>query len=136
MKCSPGSFWAVEGLVAVPLVLCALAAWRVPAMWLPVLSLLVVGALLGAWLCAFRIEVRDGVLTYRSLLGGQRRVPLDEIGAAVVEFGCTRYADLFRPTFRLVIRPKPAAGWAPFDINLKVFKRNEITELLQVVGTN
>lgn len=98
-------------------------------MWIP--TLLLIGLMLGVWIWhrTFRLEVKQGILRYRTLFSGLTELPLADIESARIEIGCFRFRDRFRPTVRLVIIPKPDSAVRSFDITLPVFAQGSIKPL-------
>jgi hypothetical protein len=80
-----------------------------------------------------RVEIRNDVLRYRSLLQGQRNVTLDEIQKAKVVIGEYSWGEELKPFYRLEIYPYEATQKKPIIINLKVFKINDVRQILDWV---
>lgn len=91
-------------------------------------------ALVWLWLGRFQIVLSDDILSYRTLFGGTRSIPLSEIERAEIEAGWSTYWDRFRPMVRLAIIPHASSENRPLDINVKVFCRQDIDRVLDFLG--
>lgn len=120
---------AVPFLVAA--VLCAIAAVRRPAMWSLVLVWLCLAFGWAAWIWSHRLEISSGELRYSAPFRRTVTVRLEEIATARVEIGEERYWDRFKPPFRLAVAPTRQSAVKPFWVNLKVFRRDEVSVLLR-----
>ena len=87
--------------------------------------------LLLIWVHAFKLQVRDGLLFYRTLFGGTRTIPLDEIASADIKFGPDAP---FGPFYRLTVHPSPGANRHPIVINMKVFSKKDLNTLFDILG--
>ncbi len=133
-RAARSSLIALEACVAVPFGICLAAAVHSPHLWPAVLLCATTGVFLSVWLLSFRLEVQDDQITYRSLLGGRRSLAWHEVATARIEGGAASLADAWKPTFRLIIQPKPGVAAPPLTINLKVFTRSQIRQLLDVLS--
>jgi hypothetical protein len=81
------------------------------------------------WVRRFQILVSDNELSYRTLFGGTRKIPLSEVESAetILSVG-----NLFGPVYRLVIKSKHAAQ--PIVINMKIFSRIDLQNLLTILA--
>lgn len=91
----------------------------------------IIQVFLNLWLFFFALDVAAGVLSYRTLFRGWVRIRLEEINSVEIQIGERRYRDKFRPPLRLVVQPKSVSSIRPFDINLKVFRKEDIEILLE-----
>jgi hypothetical protein len=133
MQASRGTYATLLSIMALPLVICLLAARKQPSMWLPVSIWLGVMGFVALWLRCFRVIVSEDALVYSSMFGGRRSVRLQDIKSAQIEIGNERYWDRLKPPFRLVIRPRPGISAPTLAINLKVFARSDIAQLLSLL---
>jgi hypothetical protein len=90
------------------------------------------GAAFFAWLRAFRLEVREDRLEYRTLFGGSKSIPLSEIAAARYCIGGRRRAT--EPFVRLELDARPGSLAPALRINLKVFGARDVGRLLARVN--
>jgi len=119
-----GSVFGAALLMAIDSTIKAPRSW--PA--LLIIASMFVGFM--AWVSAFRLSLREGVVKYRSLFGGVRTILLSDIERA--EY---RYAPeaAFGPFAQLVLTPSPNAG-RPVVINMKVFSRADLERLFEILG--
>lgn len=61
---------------------------------------------------------------------------LSDIESAKIEVGYRKYMDTFRAPLRLVIRPTKTVRISTVTINLKLFGKTEVQELLGLLGLN
>jgi len=83
----------------------------------------------GIW--SYRIVVDNGTLTYCTMFGKQS-IALDDVARARTEIGAS---GPFAPMFRLVIEPLNAAGSRSMIINMKIFKREDVVMLCEILGS-
>lgn len=122
-----------ESIVGVGFLMALPAAFKRPSEWPSTIGVcLVAGVWVFIWIKAYKIEIEDGELRYRTLFGGTKKVLLSRIKSAKIEAGYKQYQDRFRPSIRLAIKLKDAPGVA-FDINLKVFSRAGIKQLVELL---
>jgi hypothetical protein len=133
IRSSKKSLALLEGILAIPFFISIFATKNQPSMWIPVVILVIFAVVVFVWMISFRIEVAFGMLKYHSLLGGTKEVRLNEIEVARIEVGYSKYMDRFRPPVRLCVRPQRGLGAKAFDINLRVFDRSDIDQLLSVI---
>ncbi len=84
-----------------------------------------------AWLFRFRFRVSDDSFTYRSLFGGTKTCRLTEIDRIKKEMGLREYSDRFKPHWRLVIKTNPEIGRSPIYVNLRVFGRAGVRQIVE-----
>ena len=82
------------------------------------------------WLSAFRLQVKDGMLSYRSLLNGVRSIALSDIGGVETR---VRPSEPFGPFVQLVIIPSSQPPDRAIVVNMKVFSRKDIRSLYDVL---
>lgn len=97
--------------------------------WRPVWLCVLVGVGLAIWLGRFRLRVAFGILEYRTLFA-TRSIRLEEIQVARVNAISTGKGGFQR----LNVYSKTSPGIAAIKINPKVFSREDITRLLDVLG--
>lgn len=134
-RACPSTYIVFTLIAGVPLLITAAAAFKNREMWQPVVMivLLLIGCFL--WIGAFKIVLTEGILSYRTLLRGSRSIPLSEIRKTRIEIGCFNYMDRLRPTTRLVIEPRHEETWRPIIINMRVFGRCNIDQLLDALNS-
>ena len=82
------------------------------------------------WVYAFRIDVSNDILQYRTLFRGTRSIDLSSIARA--RTAITPRAPL-GPFYRLTIYPSSDAGAKPIVINMKVFSTKDIDRLIDIL---
>ncbi len=90
-------------------------------------------ALLFAWIASFRIVLTDDHITFVKLFGGSSSLPYGEIASARIELGWAKTADRLKGAYRLVLVPNKRAA-QKMEINIKVFSREDLTLLMQVLA--
>jgi len=90
--------------------------------------------LLFMWLKAFRLELTEDAVAYKTLFTHSRELRYSEIEESVVTLGADNYRDRFRPTLRLNIQPYKNLNKPVITINIKVFDRTEIHDAIQVLN--
>jgi len=108
----------------------ALAATKEASFWRPAAVCLVVGLLGTVWFRSFRLDIHKDSLHYFAPLRPVRILFWQDIGAARMELGMSRYSDVGRPLLRLAIIPKDAATCY---VTIKMFKRADIDKLLRIL---
>ena len=99
-------------------------SWSAAALFaLPVLG----GTL---WLLSYRLQIVNGVVTYRSLFGGKRVIPLADIRTATT---ATSPTAPFGPFYRLTLFPASPTD-RPVIINMKVFSRKDLQQVFDILG--
>lgn len=86
------------------------------------------------WLSRYRLEVNDGILTYRTLFTGCRSLPVKDIARLKAVSGYESMKDDTKPFFRVVVEPKAGTPYANLSINLNVFRREDINHLKQFLS--
>ena len=120
--------WALVFFLGVASALHDWAAWPIPAISG------VIWAFLGIWFLSHRIVIADNYLSYRTLFGGWKSIPLEQVQSVELEVGWKTYSDRFRPMLRLKVVPSDTSAFRPLIINLRVFKKEDISDLLQAVN--
>jgi len=126
---SCASTYIVLGSFAGILLVCGFAAFLRTHDRNIVLVPLLATALLFSWISAFKIEVVNDVLTYRTLFGGRRSIALSLIKTAETDIGS--FAAL-GPFYRLMLYPSD--GSRPIAINMKVFSRQDLHRVFEILG--
>lgn len=111
--------------------ICFLASLRQPSMWIPTGLSLILAAVVLAWGRAFSVEISSDSLIYIAPFRRRVSVKLVAIGEAVIAAGSGTFRDRLNPTIRLLVKPNTGSPAASFAINLKVFRRHDINELIQ-----
>ena len=99
-------------------------AWDMAAWGLAATAFLVL------WVSAFKIEISSGVLSYRTLFGGSRSLPISAIDSA--EWAMRPDAP-FGPLVQLRLN-SGNSGARPLVINAKVFARADLDRLIKILG--
>ncbi|HPA62841.1 MAG TPA: hypothetical protein PLC67_02685 [Spirochaetota bacterium] len=82
---------------------------------------------------SYWVKVQEGFLTYNCLFGRKKRIKLKNIDKAWIEIGVIDFSDLFKPTIRLVIKPKTNTKSKTFYINVKVLEKSNLERLLEIL---
>lgn len=85
------------------------------------------------WLKAFRLQVKDGILSYRSLFNGTRSMAVNDICGVETKLGISQPSG---PFVQLIIKALPQRGEKPIVVNLKVFSRKDISNLHGLLKEN
>jgi hypothetical protein len=85
-----------------------------------------------AGLRAYRVEVREDRLLYRTLVGGTKSIAFAEIAHARFRIG--RRTRRGEPFVRLELDPEPGSRAPSLRINLKVLSRADMNKLLARVN--
>ena len=89
-----------------------------------------IGVGIALWLRAFRLTIADGELTYRTLFGSR------SIRVADIERAETQLVATGRGSYRvLVINPRPETMQEPIRVNIKVFSREDLRCLFDLLGS-
>jgi len=128
---APSAYVVFGALEVFALFAVAFFALRTHLRWIDVLSIVALPTVLLVWVSAFRIEVSNGVLQYRTLFRGTRSIALSSIADA--RTAITPQAPL-GPFFRLTICASSDAGAKPIVINMKVFSMKDIDRLIDILG--
>ena len=85
------------------------------------------------WLHSYKLKITDGKLWYNSLLTKTFCISLDSIITSKIVTGYKTWDDLSRQPTRLVINYKTASETDHLSINIKIFKREKITQLMRIL---
>ena len=125
--------YAVFGVIwAVPAVILFLGLAKIPWQTSSLEGILIVffeGAVFYAWVSAFRLEISQDELHYRSLFRGSVRVNLSDIRTARMASGREKWLEPFLPPIRVEVRTRPGISPDKFHINAKVFEWSAVTDL-------
>ena len=130
---SCSSTYLVFGGMFVPVLLVAVyvAAFRKPHDWEMAAIVLSVLIFIIIWIRFFRIVVSNGIIHYRSLFGGNKCLALGEIRKAEIKIGGE---EAFGPFYRLILYPSEDVNKTRIVINMKVFSREDVNALLDILG--
>lgn len=117
-------------LFGLPLLLCVIVSLREHSMWGGITVCLLGFAFVFAWLRGYQVAVEGDRLEYKTLLHSRRTVRLSDIKTAKVEIGYQRYRDRLKPPVRLVVHYLEGGHAKDICINLKVFSKPDIEQLL------
>ena len=100
------------------------------SIWLPVGALIAVGAFILASLIRFRIVITPEEISYRTLIGGERKMRFEEMKSVRTELGFSRYKDriLNRPFHRIIITDRISKN---IIINAKLMKPRDIKLIIE-----
>jgi hypothetical protein len=84
------------------------------------------------FLRSFRITIRGGVLSYRSLFHRTRSIKLSDIKEATVDVELLTTRSR-RPPYALFIEPVPGTDVEPFVINMKLLGRENLRTLFDLL---
>jgi len=131
---APSAFAVWGTIFGVPLIIVLATAQRRPAMW--AFAMLCGVALIGSWvwLASIKLAISTDEICYETLLHSTT-LRFSELESVTLEAGRPTYRDKFRPTLRLVVRPKVSTGKASFDVNAKVFNPRDIETLVRTLQT-
>src|SRR5262249_551536 len=115
------SSYVVWGVMILPvLILSAAATVRSPAMWVPVGICVAFAAVIFVWLARFALEIDAKQIKYSSLLGGTKVVAFDELAAAELRIGYSRWSEPpTAPMIRLVLFRRGEPNQPAIAVNLK-----------------
>lgn len=130
-RASLSTYLVFSSILAPLFVLVAIATIKSPQSWSVVVIVGLVAAGCGVWIRSFRLVVSDETLVYRSLFGGTRSIQLSEIGKAETKLASS---DALGPFMQLRIIPKHGLRRRPIVVNMKVFSRNDLRALFEILG--
>ena len=131
LAAAPSTYIFFGALEAFALFAVAFFALRTHLTGIDALSILGFPTVLIIWVYAFRLEVSNGVLKYRTLFRGTRSIALSAIASASPAI--TPRAPL-GPFFRLTIYPSRDVHTKPIVINMKVFSIKDLDQLIDILG--
>ncbi|HEV7693914.1 MAG TPA: hypothetical protein VGO52_23980 [Hyphomonadaceae bacterium] len=97
--------------------------------WTMVALMAFLAVLSSAWLAAFRLEIGDSWIKYRSLFGGERTIRDSDVVSADSPRGANRFVETHLPPFRIEIVARSGTIERRTVINLKVFSRDAVSHL-------
>lgn len=90
---------------------------------------LIVTVYFALWLAVFRLQVANGMLTYRELFRKTRSIALTDIARVQRRYGRGRSF-----AFHLMIYPRAAAESDSFAINMRVFSDQDVRSLFEILA--
>lgn len=122
-------------LVFLPFLMSLWSLYREMSSWpLAVLCLLCI-AFIFLWLASYKLELSDDRISYRTLFRGTMSLLLYEIDKVEVKLGITTYSDRFRPTIRMIFKPKSNIEKPEIVVNLKIFSKGDLALLQDFINT-
>ncbi len=100
--------------------------------WKDVVTLTLLPVALLVWVHFHQIEIANDVLSYKSLFGGSRSVPLRAIRNAELKFGMDAP---FGPFYRLIVHGTEETTPRPIVVNIKLFAKDDVNRLFDALGT-
>ncbi len=104
---------------------------RSPSNWQGLALMAGASVIFLTWAGRFRLMVRKDVLHYRTLFGGTRSIELADIDKAETK---VRAPGASGPMVGLILTPRPLAQVKPIVINMKVFSKQDLNRLFEVLG--
>jgi hypothetical protein len=83
------------------------------------------------WVGTIRIQYSAGLLSYRTLFTGTRSIPLSEIESAETKVISTSKGSYII----LLIHPRGEKGQKPIVIKIKLFSREDVRRLFDLLGS-
>lgn len=117
-------------ITGIPLLISLLATLKSPAAWPGVVACLFIMAAIFWWLNSFKILLSEREISYRSLFKGTASLAFSEIKEAKTD---VTFSQVFGPPIRLVLSPKPNIAKPPIIVNIKVFCRHDVAQLLKIL---
>ena len=100
-----------------------------PSAWQFLFITLGVGGFIYVWIAAYRLELEQTTLSYRSLFGGHHVVRLSDVAVASAATGVKKFTEPLLPPNRIKITMKLGVEPACLIINAQVFGRDAIEDL-------
>ncbi len=134
IKYSKGSLLIAESFVVLVIVLGIIASKNLDSLiGIDTFIIFVIGIFIYLWFRSFRITVRNGILTYKQLLGKTRVIRIEDIEEAYTEIGVKKKGDEYRAFIRLMIKPKKGVNVEEFYINMKPFEEQGLRQLFEIL---
>ena len=138
VKFSVPSLVIAETFIGIPFVLSIIAVLKNPYNinlngWILIIGNLGLVILAFLWFKSYHIEISNGILKYRSPFSKIKQIPLNDIEEAGINIGVIEKKDVNRAFIRLVLLPKSTSQVKGFYINLKVFEKNGVKQLLDIL---
>lgn len=126
------TYGVMVGIWVIPLVFAFYSVVKHANGALPMVAMLSCGLAVSLfWVRQFRISISGSTICYRSLLGGTRKLALNEIEKAEISFDVTRGVG---PVCKLILWPQPQAQKTPAVINMKVFGKADLNRVFDFLG--
>jgi|SRR5579862_408722 len=126
------TYVVVVGIWVLPLFLAVYSAVKHANGTLSMVAMLGCGLAVSLfWAWRFQISIDGSTICYRSLLGGTRKLALNEIERAEISFEVTRGVG---PVCKLILWPQPRAQKTPAVINMKVFGKANLNRVFDFLG--
>lgn len=122
-----GVIWGTLALIAF------IVSWKTSSSLAVFALLILVMVFCFTWIAAFKLVLANGVLSYRTLFGGTRSIPLSEIERAEGAIGYDKYSDRLKPPIRLVIQPSSSSRQKAIHVNLKVLRRQDVLRVIKAL---
>jgi hypothetical protein len=120
-------FGAITGI---PFLISLLATLKNPTVWPSVIACFFIMAAVFWWLNTFKIQLSESGVSYRSFFKGAVYLAFSEIKEAKTD---VTFSEVFGPPIRLVLTPKPNVAKPPIIVNIKVFCRRDVAQLLKIL---
>ena len=135
IKFSIPSLIIAETFIGIPFIIGLLGAFRYPRhdIFIMVTGIFIFTILAFLWFKSYHIEIINGILKYRSPFGRMKQILLNDIEKAHIDIGVLEKKDVYRAFVRLVLQPKSTSKTKGFYINLKVFEKNGVKQLLDIL---
>lgn len=126
IKASSSAYIVFICILGVPLIINLFAALQNEMLLVPVVLLLglIIFAIL--WVKGHRIKIYQDKVEYCSFLMPVKSLKFCEIKSLNLEFGISRFSDVFLPPVRFVLVPKSMVNSKRIIINTKVFNRKNL----------
>jgi hypothetical protein len=123
-RAAPSAYVVLVGLLSVPAFIWIFGLLRGLAFDIELAAAVFAAPLaFSAWLAAFRLEISEEAIRYRSLLGGMWTAPVADIES----IGAARMAPVSKSPLQLEVRLRDGRTFA---LNVKPFPREAMTMLL------
>ena len=132
LRVATSAFLALLGPWVFVLALSLVATTKSTSAWNIVFLSTVVIIVIASWLASTSIALTSTELSYHSLLSWTE-IPFSEIEHAEIQIGAFGWADRFRGTTRLIVSSKREQESRQLVINLKLFKKHEVDEILRIL---
>jgi hypothetical protein len=136
IKFSVTSLLIAEIFIGFPFLIWLFGVIRYPInikAWIGCVIIFIFGILVYLWFNSYHIEIINGILKYRSPFSGIKQIPLSDIEHAHIDIGVLGKNDIYHGFVRLVLNPKMTSQAKGFYINLKVFEKNGVKQLLCIL---
>ena len=132
------STYVVFGILwLTPSVLLILALIKRPpneSLWTMAAIVTAYGITLIAWVTRYRLEIRDGVVKYRTLFRGEVGINLADVESARLVVGTGGRAGPLAPPIRIEVISRVDTVRRVISINVKVFRRQDVDYLMSLLS--